>query len=396
MTRDEHAQRPHEDVERAVGTAVHVTTVDLSLRHLLLGQLVGLREAGWRVIGMSADGPDVEVLRHHGIEHVALAHSTRAMDPVADIRAARELYGHLRRLRPDVLHTHTPKPGVYGRVVGRLARVPLVVNTVHGLWAQPEDPWPRRAVVYTLERLAAACSDAELVQNPDDVATLRRLRVPTRKLQLLGNGIDLDRFDPARFDDDHRATVRASWGVGADDVVIGAVGRLVREKGYPELLEAFARVRAARPTARLVIAGPHDPEKPDAIPAAELAAEGVVILGMVDPVEQVYPGFDVYVLASHREGWPRSAMEAAAFGLSVVATDIRGCREVVDHDRTGLLVPVRSPAALADALLALVADADRRRRLGAGSRAKALSDFDDQHQVEMLLRTYARARSTSS
>ena len=94
------------------------------------------------------------------------------------------------------MHTHNPKPGIYGRLAAR--RVPVIVNTVHGLYATPEDRWARRAVVYTLERLAARCSHAELVQNPEDVEVLARLGVPRPKLHLLGNGIDLARFDPSR------------------------------------------------------------------------------------------------------------------------------------------------------------------------------------------------------
>lgn len=374
-------------------TVVHLCTVDLSLRHLLLSQLVAFREAGWRVIGMSAPGPDVAMLKDHGIEHVAIKSSTRAADPLADLRAAREVYRHLRRLRPDVLHTHNPKPGVYGRIVGRLARVPVVVNTVHGLWAQPTDPWRRRAAVYTAERVAAAFSHAELVQNPDDLALLARLGVPARRLQLLGNGIDLTRFDPARFNGAHRRAIRAEWGVTEDEVVIGAVGRLVREKGYPELVTAMAEVQRRVPNARLVVAGPHDPSKPDALTPTEIEAaeaDGVIFLGMVDDAAQLYPAFDLYVLASHREGWPRSAMEAAAFGLPIVTTDIRGCRQVVDHDRSGLLVPVKSPGDLAAALTTVAGDALIRARMSAAALIKTADDFDDQKQINLTLTTYNR------
>lgn len=374
-------------------TVVHLCTVDLSLRHLLLSQLVAFREAGWRVIGMSAPGPDVPMLQDHGIEHVAIESSTRAADPLADVRAAREVYGHLRRIRPDVLHTHNPKPGVYGRIVGRLARVPVVVNTVHGLWAQPSDSWQRRAAVYGAERIAAAFSHAELIQNPDDLALLRRLRVPVSRLHLLGNGIDLDRFDPARFDAAHRRRIRDSWGVTEDQVVIGAVGRLVREKGYPELVTAMSEVTRRVPNARLVVAGPHDPDKPDALTPTEIAAaeaDGAIFLGMADNVEELYPAMDLYVLASHREGWPRSAMEAAAFGLPIVTTDIRGCRQVVDHDRNGLLVPVRSPNDLAAALIEVAGNDGTRSRMSREALAKTTEDFDDRHQIDLTLATYER------
>ena len=121
------------------------------------------------------------------------------MDPTADVRAARELWRILQREQIDVLHTHNPKPGFYGRIVGRLARVPVVVNTVHGLYATDDDPISRRAAVYSLEAFASRFSDAELVQNPEDLELMRRWHL-TRNAELLGNGIDLTRFDPALLD----------------------------------------------------------------------------------------------------------------------------------------------------------------------------------------------------
>jgi glycosyltransferase involved in cell wall biosynthesis len=370
---------------------VHLTTVDLSLAYLLLPQLTAFRDAGYDVVGVSAPGEHVATLAEHGIGHVPLTRSTRAADLRADLATAREFAAICRRLRPDIVHTHNPKPGVYGRILARLARVPAVVNTVHGLYALPSDPWPKRTVVYALERVAAAFSHAELLQNPEDLPTLRRLRVPEAKLHLLGNGVDLERFDPARHAG-ARAEVRAALGIADGEVVVGLVGRLVAEKGYREVFAAAERLRARHPQARLVVAGPADPDKADAISQAELdrAAQraGVRFLGMHAEVERLYPAFDLYVLASHREGFPRSAMEAAAMGLPLVLTDIRGCRQVVDHDVNGLLVPVRDPARLAAAIGTLVADPERRARMGRAARAKALAEFDDRRQVQITLDVY--------
>src|SRR5262249_26232845 len=162
---------------------------------LVLAQLRAVRDAGGEALGISAPGPWVADLEREGIRHAALPSSTRGVRPLDDARAIVELWRVLRRERPDVLHVHNPKPGLDGRVLGRLARVPIVVHTLHGLYATETDPWWKRAAVYTLEATAARCSDAELVQNPEDVALLRRWRIsPTA--QLLGNGVDLDRFDP--------------------------------------------------------------------------------------------------------------------------------------------------------------------------------------------------------
>jgi glycosyltransferase involved in cell wall biosynthesis len=378
---------------RARPLLVHLTTVDLSLAYLLLPQLIAFREAGYDVVGVSAPGPHVAQLAAHGIDHVALIRSTRAADVRADVATAREFARICRRLRPDIVHTHNPKPGVYGRIVARATGVPAVVNTVHGLYALPDDPLPKRAVVYTLERIAAAFSQAELVQNLEDLPTLRRLGIPPARIHLLGNGVDLARFDPGRHPD-ARARLRAELGIGDDEVVVGLVGRLVAEKGYREVFAAVRQLRAVHPAMRVVVVGPADPDKPDAITKAELdraaVDAGITFLGMREDVEQLYRAFDLYVLASHREGFPRSAMEAAAMGLPIVATDIRGCRQVVDDGRTGLLVPVREAGPLAAAIGRLVGDAELRAAMGAAARDKAAREFDDRRQIEITLAVYER------
>ena len=370
---------------------VHVTTTDMSLALLLGPQLRAFAAAGYDVIGMSAPGEWVGRLEADGIRHVPLRHATRAVALTHDARALGELRGLFRALRPDIVHTHNPKPGVYGRLAARAARVPVIVNTVHGLYATPEDNWSRRAAVYTLERLAASCSHAELVQNPEDVEVLARLGVPRPKLHLLGNGIDLARFDPSRVTRERTAALRAEMGAGPDDVVCGLVGRLVWEKGYREVFAAAARLRTTLPQVRVVVVGPRDADKPDAISDADVDRarhDGVTFLGLRHDVEALYTAMDVYVLASHREGFPRSAMEAAAMGVPVVATRIRGCRQVVDDGRTGRLVPVGDVDALTDAIGALVADPRLRRTLGEAARAKAQREFDQQRVIDTTLAVY--------
>jgi glycosyltransferase involved in cell wall biosynthesis len=370
---------------------LHVTTTDMSLELLLGPQLRAFRAAGYEVHTASAGGPFVAGLTVDGIAHHPLRHATRAVAVGHDAAASVELYRLFRRLRPDIVHTHNPKPGVYGRLAARAARVPLVVNTQHGLYAQPTDRLARRAPVYALERLAAACSHVELVQNSEDLETLARLGVPREKLRLLGNGIDLDRFRPQP--PEVRKEVRAELGIDDDRVVVGAVGRLVWEKGYAELFTAARRLLARRSDLAVVVAGPFDADKGDPLTPADVAAAeaaGVRFLGLRADPERLYAAFDLYVLASHREGFPRSAMEAAASGLPVVATDVRGCWEVVDHERTGLLVPARHPAALEAAIDRLASDFAARWRFGQAGAAKARAEFDQERVIARTLDAYAR------
>jgi glycosyltransferase involved in cell wall biosynthesis len=375
---------------------VHVTTTDISLALLLGPQLEAFARAGYEVIGASAPGPFVADLTASAIRHIPLHHATRSVSLASDGLATVELYHLFRRLRPDIVHTHNPKPGVYGRLSARAARVPAVVNTVHGLYATPQDRLTRRVAVYGLERLAATCSDAELVQNPEDLDTLASLGVPRSRMHLLGNGIDLNRFRRSQSSADARTRLRAEWGVGPDQIVIGAIGRLVLEKGYAELLAAARSLRVRIPEAQFVVVGPDEPEKEDALPASSVAeAErgGVRFLGHRRDVEDIYAAFDIYVLASHREGFPRSAMEAAAMGLPIVATDIRGCRQVVEDGATGLLVPPKNAGALAAAIERLASDPHLRQVMGGEAEAKARREFDQQRVIDLTLDVYSRLRA---
>ena len=372
---------------------VHLTAADISLALLLGPQLRAFVDEGMEVIGVSAPGPFVERLEAWGIRHVPLRHSSRSVAPGDDIMAIPELMRVFKELRPDIVHTHNPKPGLFGRLAARAVGVPGIVNTVHGLYATPEDPFPRRAVVYGLERVAATCSRFELVQNPDDLATLARLGVPAERLVLLGNGVDLDRFQPRR-DAAAIARARAELGVDPSAVVAGTVGRLVWGKGFRELFAAAARMRVRQPEVVFVVVGPIDDAKGDALTEADVAEAtalgNVVFTGHRDDVDDLYPGFDFFVLPSYREGFPRSAMEAAASGLPVVATDIRGCRQVVDHGINGLLVALHDVDALVDAVAALATDPARRGTMGVRSRAKAVAEFDDRQIIRITLDAYRR------
>ncbi|MDR7418897.1 MAG: glycosyltransferase family 4 protein [Armatimonadota bacterium] len=369
----------------------HLTTSDISLALLLGHQIHAYREAGFEVTGISAPGPWAEALVKAGVAHVPLPSLSRAWTPGSDLRAFAALVRLFRAHRFDIVHTHNPKTGVFGRIAARVAGVPVVVNTVHGLYGI-DGGRARRALFLGLERLAAACSDFEFCQSAEDLDLLRRLRIvrPERS-QFIGNGVDLGRFDPDTVD---RAGARAVLGIGEDEVVVGTVGRLVWEKGYREFFAAAEAVRRARPDVRFVVVGPHDDTKEDVVPRTvtdDLERRGVVrFFGLRDDMPALYRAMDIFALASYREGFPRSAVEAAAMGLPMVLTDIRGCREVVDDGRNGFLVPARDARALAAAILRLAGDAALRRRFGDANRERAVAQFDERRIIGQVLQVYHR------
>lgn len=368
-------------------SVAHVCTVDLTARHLLMPQLIALRDDGWAVTVICAPGPNTADLERQGIRHLPWPSATRSWDLRADTRAFSELLRIFRAERFDVVHTHNPKPGVLGRIAARIAGVPRVLNTVHGYYAAPGDRMARLAPVMAAEWIAARFSDVELFQSEEDLRWARRLRVARRdRSLLLGNGVDLSRF-PASLDATAVAALGADLGSADDDVVVTTVGRLVREKGIFEFVEAARSVRAAEPRVRFVVVGPLDADKPDALSQQEIegATGDVRFAGWRDDVAEILAVSDIFVLPSWREGMPRSAIEAAASGLPSVLTDIRGCREVVRNGIEGRLVPPRSPARLIAAILELVRDREARERMGRAARAHAEQAFDERRVVSTVV-----------
>jgi glycosyltransferase involved in cell wall biosynthesis len=376
----------------------HVATIDLTHRYMLMPQLTRLRDEGFQVTAISAPGPHTDALEAAGIRHVPWTSVTRAWDPVADARAAWELYRIFRAERFHLVHTHNPKPGVIGRMAARAAGVPLVVNTVHGYYATPDDRPRRRVPVMALERAAARFSDMELFQSGEDLEwALRERIVPPSRARHLGNGTDLRRFAPGAVDGDRLAALRADLGIPADAFVVGTIGRLVAEKGFDELREACRLVRAELPDVRFMWVGPTDTDKSDAISAsaAATASDEIVCTGFRPDVEALLALMDVFVLPSWREGMSRSGIEAAAMGLPRILSDIRGCREVVRDGQDGLLVPVRDASSLAAAILKLLGDPSLRERLGRRARQTALERFDEHQIAETVVETYQQLLTTS-
>jgi glycosyltransferase involved in cell wall biosynthesis len=358
----------------------HLTTVDASLLILLGTELQQHVEAGHEVIGISAPGPFVEELRSRKIRHVSVPALSRQFAIRKDLRALTELVARLRELRPDVLHTHNPKTGVMGRVIGHLLGIPAVVNTCHGLWVTPSDSPLKRTLVLGIEAAAAQFSDFELYQNPVDRQTLR-WAVPSSKALVVGNGIDLGRF---RFDPEGRLRVRDELGISPERLLVGAVGRRVEEKGILDFASA-ARVLGQR--ADFVWFGPIDSAKSDSVPHA---LPGIRVVDFRHDMPAVYSALDVFVLPSHREGFPRSAMEAASCERALVLSDISGCREIGADGVEALFTPLRSPEQLASTIGRLIEDELLRERLGQAARERALRCFDQCRVAHTSLAIYQR------
>ncbi len=375
----------------------HITTVDLSLRYLLLNQLQRIRDEGYEVFGVSAEGSDVAEVEAHGIPHFAVP-MTRRFTPLADLRALWALTQLMRRERFDIVHTHTPKAGLLGQLAARLSGVPVVVNTLHGFYFHDDSkPIPRRFYIW-MERIAAKCSDSILSQNREDMATAVAEQIAKpEQIKWLGNGIDLARFDRRRLTEASLEELRQEIGIESQAPVIGFVGRLVEEKGILDLLAAAKAVIEEIPNAQFLIIGPYDDDKPDALRPEVAERYGVAanchFLGMRNDMPELYALMDVLVLPSYREGFPRAPMEASAMGVPTVVTNIRGCREAVDPGVNGLLFPVGDVDALAKCVIELLGDDERHAAMAVAGRRIAEERFDEQKVFDRVLSEYERLLS---
>ena len=374
--------------------AAHITTISSSLKLLLLNQLRYLQATGYEVVGISAPGPAAQALTEAGIRHIPVPLSRR-MTPAADFAAFWKLYRVMRQERFTIVHGHTPKGEFLGQMAARLAGVPIVVDTFRGIYYRSDMHPVWRWLFLRAAQSAAACADVVLSQSREAMEmALREGVCPPEKIKYLGNGIDLQRFDRRHISEEEIATLRREFNISPTAQVVGFLGRLVAEKGILELLAAVPKILAQVPQAHFLFVGWTDHDKPDALTAEVAAQQGVAkyctFAGFRKETPSCYALMDVFVLPSHRESYPRAPMEAAAMGIPCVVTDIPGCREVVESDRNGILVPLGDISALADAIIGLLRDRERAREMGLYARELAISRFDEQRVFEKVVAEYTR------
>ncbi len=371
--------------------------VDFTLYHFLLPLMERLRARGHQVVGMCSDGPLLERVRARGfrVETVPFA---RSVSPGAQLRAYRALVPILRREGFDMLHAHTPVASVVARLAAWRTGVPRRVYTAHGFYFHDRMPPLKRAVFTGVEWLAGRLTHTLLTVSAEDAETARRLHLCRGTIAAVGNGADPERFRPPGDRPEEAAAARRGARAGfaaldpaPDKPLIVAVGRLVAEKGYLELIEAMRSVDAVLWIVGERLVSDHAGDVAAALAAAQedpLLSTRIRLLGYREDVPELLRAADIFVLPSHREGLPMSIIEAMLSGLPVVATDIRGSREQVVPGETGEIVPVGDPAALAAALNRLAADPPLRQAYGAAARRRGLAFYDEakvlDRQIEML------------
>lgn len=350
---------------------------------VLTGRLRRFREMGFRVILVSSPGALLDTAAAiAGAEAIPIP-MRREIAPIADLVSLLRLWRLLHRLKPDVVEFSTPKAGLLGCVAAALCGVRCRVYLLRGLRLETTRGL-KRYILWLAERAAAACAHRVLCNSESLRAKALALRLtPVRQLHLLGagssSGVDLKRFAPGP------TSIRKRVGLAQDDLVLGFVGRLTRDKGVPELTEAFDRIAAIEPKARLLVVGWFDDSQDCLSPELRVRIERhpkIRFTGFVPEAAEYYRAMDVLVLPTWREGFPNVVLEAQASSIPVITTYSTGSRDSVIPEITGLLVPPGHPEAIAHAVIKLLRDPERRLRMGRAGRAWVLENYASERVLD--------------
>jgi glycosyltransferase involved in cell wall biosynthesis len=334
------------------------------------------------VVAIGADGDDYEArVAATGAVFEPVSISFRGLNPLSDLQTIWQLYRLFRKHQPDGVQLYTIKPVIYGAIAAKLAGVPAVTAMVTGLGHIFTSPRPiLQRIGMALYRFSLHFVDIIYFQNQTDQELFvnSKLVAQSKTRRINGSGVDLDEFAPQ--------AITISREAGLHFLMIG---RLIREKGVVEFLEAAALVRSRFPETKFSIVGDIDPRNPSALLRSEVeqAAQGggVRLMGHLADVRDAIASADVVVLPSYREGTPKSLLEAAAMGKAMIASDVPGCTEVVTHQETGLLFSARNVQSLTEAMEYCITHPDQLVGFGANARKLAISKFDIKLVNEQLI-----------
>jgi N,N'-diacetylbacillosaminyl-diphospho-undecaprenol alpha-1,3-N-acetylgalactosaminyltransferase len=378
---------------------VFLSHFDLNLR-FRMPIMRALVKNGNRVTALVPDGPYAVYFSQENIKHKHYNISRAGLNPFKELKVVFSLFKIIKQLSPDLIHTFTAKPNIYGTLAARLAGVPVVINSVTGLgsfFTKVGRPDLMEFMLLRLYRLSGALSNATIFQNKDDVIFFRDNKLVSKeKVHLIrGSGVDLERFSLKKFSHESCINLKKCLGISPDAVVVTLMARLIWDKGIKEFCEAARQLRnnISQQFIFLLVGDFYD-GNPNTIPHTYIESavkdKKIMFTGWRDDVPAILAASDIVVLPSYYEGLSVSLMEAMAMSRSLVTTDVPGCRETVEDGWNGFLVPVRDANALARAIRKLIDDPTLREVMGRRSREKAEREFDVRFVVREHLQLYQK------
>ena len=378
---------------------IRITTVPLSLKVLLKGQLRFMASNGFDVKGVSSEGEELrEVHENEGIAVEAITMS-RKITPFQDLKSLWEMWNFLRKEKPQIVHTHTPKAGIIGMLAARLAGVPHRLHTVAGLPLM-EATGIKRKILNFVEKLTYS-SATRVYPNSKGLYDfiLQNNFTQSNKLKIIANGssngIDTAFFSPDQVTEIERVTLREKLNIQPDDFVFVFVGRIVSDKGINELIKAFSELQAAENNEpagiKLLLVGglenDLDPLNPETL--AEINQnKDIISVGFQQDVRSFFAIADALVFPSYREGFPNVVMQAGAMGLPSIVSDINGCNEIIIEGENGLIIPSKNVEKLKEKMLTLAKDKNLYTKLKGNSRRMIENRYEQSVVWNALLEEY--------
>lgn len=335
---------------------IRITTVPLSLDKLLEGQL-RFMNSFYNVTAIASEKEYLERVGSKEEVKTFYLKLTRKITPVQDVIAVMRLFIFLRKEKPLIVHTHTPKAGIIGMLAAVLAGVPNRIHTVAGL-PLLETTGFKRKILNFVEKLTYSCA-TKVYPNSYGLTEIivKNNYCKLDKLKVLANGssngIDTSYFDPGLFNDEEKVSLRKKLDISTDDFVFIFVGRVVKDKGINELTAAFGRLSQENEKVKMLLVGDYehdlDPLMPETLTTIK-NSKAFITVGFQKDVRPYFAISDVLVFPSYREGFPNVVMQAGAMGLPSIVSDINGCNEIIIDGKNGLIIPVKDENALYEAM----------------------------------------------
>ncbi len=379
-----------------VNKLIRITTVPLSLDKLLSGQLHYMN-AFYEVIAVSSEK---EYLKRIGIKEgvrtfpIAM---TRKITPIRDLVAVVQLFLFLRKEKPLIVHSHTPKAGILAMVAAKCAGVPIRLHTVAGLPLMEAKGF-RRKVLVQVEKLTYSCATM-VYPNSKGLCDFIEINnfSSKKKLKVIGkgssNGINTLYFSPERISQLQKQSLQLKLGIAPKDFVFVFVGRLVGDKGINEVVIAFKNIAQENPNVKLLLVGMQekDLDPLEVWTQEEIERnESIFFVGYQEDIRPYLGISNALVFASYREGFPNVVLQAGAMGLPSIVTDINGCNEIIKNGKNGIVIPVKNSVAIEKALFKMCNDTNFFKVLQSNARQMIVGRYEQKQNWSAILKEYRK------
>lgn len=375
-------------------TLIRITTVPISLEKLLSGQLEYMSKF-YQVIAVSSEKENLEKLGQKIKIPVFFVNLTRQITPVQDLLALVKMYLFFKKNKPFIVHTHTPKAGTIGMIAAKLAGVPLRLHTVAGL-PLLEAKGLKRKLLNWVEKITYSCANHVYPNSTglrDIIIENQFCKVNKVKVIANGssNGIDTSYFNPDLFSADNTRQLKHDLGINEHDFVFIFVGRLVKDKGINELVQAFQKLHQQDPKVKLLLVGDYEYElDPLLTHTLEIIAEnpGIIAVGFQYDVRPYLALSHALVFPTYREGFPNVVMQAGAMNLPCIVTDINGCNEIIIQNRNGIIIPVKQEKAIFEAMEVFISNDEMLSQMQQNAREMIVSRYEQQIVWKAIRKEY--------